>query len=197
MNGDELAFVAVVGSLRRGATSRAVAETLDELAPDEVTVSTSASIAAIPHYSEDRQDLGFPASVVSLSQDIGQADAIVIVTPEYNHSVPGTLKNALDWISRLPQQPFAGKAVAIQTVSPGPFGGVRAQGALREVLVSLGACILPRPEVAIPYAPGKIDASTARLSEEATRNHVAAQLAALSRLVRERRAFEAKRFSSP
>ncbi len=105
-----------------------VARTLPKIAPASMEVNALPSIADIPLYDADvQQEDGFPATVEALAEQIRQADGVVIVTPEYNYSVPGGLKNAIDWLSRLPDQPLAGKPVLIQTSSMGVIGGARCQ----------------------------------------------------------------------
>ena len=113
-------FVTLLGSLRKGSYHGAIARALPALAPQGVTVAPLGSVGAFPHYDADLQAEGFPAEVSAMSQAIAAADGVIIVTPEYNYSVPGALKNALDWLSRVPEVPFKNKAVAIQTGSPGP-----------------------------------------------------------------------------
>ena len=109
---------------------------------------------------------------------------MIFVTPEYNHSVPGVLKNAIDWLSRLPNQPFAGKPVAIQSASPSLSGGLRAQLHLRHIFVFLDARALNKPEVMIPQVNQKIDAATGEITDPATRGFLADQLKAFAAFVR-------------
>jgi chromate reductase len=137
-----LHFVTLLGSLRQGSYNAAVASALPSLAPDGVTITALGSIAEFPHYDADLQAVGIPPAVLGMAAAIAAADSVIIVTPEYNYSVPGTLKNALDWLSRLSLQPFAGKPVAIQSASPGAIGGARAQYHLRQILVFLDAQVL-------------------------------------------------------
>lgn len=118
-----LRFVTLLGSLRKHSFHAVIANALPALAPQGVIVSALGSVGAFPHYDADLQAQGFPAEVLAMADAIGAADALVIVTPEYNYSVPGALKNALDWLSRVTPQPLAGKPVAIQTGSPGMIGG--------------------------------------------------------------------------
>ena len=181
-----LNFGVLLGSLRRRSFSRAIANTLDELAPDDVCVSLLSSVGDLPSYNEDLQNTGIPNEVSLLARSIAESDAVVIVTPEYNHSIPGALKNALDWLSRLPQHPFAGKPVAIQTVSPGLFGGVRAKPHLIQVMLSLDASLLNKPAIEVAQVAHKVDGETAMLRDARTRALIAEQLAALARLARER-----------
>lgn len=115
---DTLKVVTLLGSLRKGSFNGMVARSLPQLAPAGMDVSALPSIGDIPLYDADvQQEDGFPQSVEALAEQIRQADGVVIVTPEYNYSVPGGLKNAIDWLSRLPQQPLSGKPVLIQTSS--------------------------------------------------------------------------------
>ena len=186
MDNRELLFVTLVGSLRSGSHSRAVAQTLDELAPDEVQVDLLPSVGKLPHYNDDIRVFSLPAEVVEMGGAIAAADGVIIVTPEYNSSVPGALKNALDWFSQLPQQVFDHKPVAIQTTLHGMVGGLNAQAHLRQMLASLNAVVLRGPEVIIPCVTGKIDEQTGLLSHKETRRTVASQLAALAKLVRKR-----------
>jgi chromate reductase len=90
---------------------------------------------------------GFPAAVTAMSDAIRAADGVIITTPEYNYSLPGALKNAIDWVSRIKDQPFGGKPVAIQSASPGPLGGGRVQYHLRTMLVFLNSIVFNTPEI--------------------------------------------------
>ena len=116
----------------------------------------------------------------ALADAVAAADGVIFVTPEYNFSVPGGLKNALDWVSRLPDQPFAGKPVAIQTASPGPVGGARVQYHLRQIMVFLDAMVMNKPEVFVGLAGQRIDADAGRLADEDSRKFVGDQLAAFA-----------------
>ena len=179
-----LRFVVLVGSLRRGSFNAAIARALPALAPGGVTIVPLGSVGEFPLFNQDAQGQGFPPAVVAMGEAIAKADGVVIVTPEYNYSVPGVLKNALDWLSRLPNQPFAGKPTAIQSASPGLFGGVRAQHHLRQSLVFLDALTLARPEVIIGQAAAKFDERSGELTDKATREFIAAQLRAFAAFAR-------------
>lgn len=181
-----LVFVTLVGSLRSGSYTRAIAHTLDELAPDGVQVDLLPSVGELPHYNEDLRNISFPAEVVAMSIAIAEADGVIIVTSEVNNSIPSALKNALDWLSQLPQQVFAAKPVAIQTTSHGMFGGLRAQDHLRQMLIALNAAVISRPEVIIPWVGGKVGEQTGILRDEETRRTIALQLATLSKLAQMR-----------
>ena len=139
-----LHFVVMLGSLRKGAFNAAIARALPALAPEGVKIEPLPSVGDFPLYNHDVQLSGF-----STAEAIRKADGIIVVTPEYNHSIPGVLKNAIDWISRLPEQPFAGKPVALETSSPSLFGGLRAQLHLRHMFVFLDGRVLNKPEVII------------------------------------------------
>ncbi len=179
-----LRFVVMVGSLRRASFNAAIARALPVLAPDGVSIAPLGSVGDFPLYNHDVQLEGFPPAVTAMGEAIARADGVIFVTPEYNHSVPGVLKNAIDWISRLPNQPFADKPVAIQSASPGVFGGLRAQLHLRHMFVFLDARALNRPEVIIPQVNTKIDAATGELTDPATRGFIADQLEAFAAFVR-------------
>jgi chromate reductase len=179
-----LHFVTLLGSLRRGSYNAAIARALPALAPDGVTIAPLGSVGDLPLYNADVQAGGFPAAVQQMAEAIAGADGVVIVTPEYNYSVPGVLKNALDWLSRLPAQPFAGKPVAIQSGSPGMIGGARAQYHLRQTLVFLDARVLNKPEVMVSQIASKVDSATGELTDETTRKFITSQLQAFAAFVR-------------
>ncbi len=107
---DTLKVVTLLGSLRKGSFNGMVARTLPGIAPAGMDISALPSIGDIPLYDADiQEEEGFPQRVQEIAQQIREADGVVIVTPEYNYSVPGGLKNAIDWLSRLPEQPLSGK----------------------------------------------------------------------------------------
>jgi chromate reductase, NAD(P)H dehydrogenase (quinone) len=175
----------IAGSLRRGSFNAALLRALPELAPSSMSIDTEReAIGAFPLYNADVQsEQGFPAEVETLGERIRAADGVVIVTPEYNYSVPGVLKNAIDWLSRLSDQPFKDKPVALQSASPGLLGGARAQYHLRQTLVFVEALVLPKPEIFVTQASGKIDES-GRLTDERTREMIAKQLAAFEAFIK-------------
>src|SRR5438552_12499694 len=113
--------LAICGSLRAGSFNKAALRTAIELKPPGMTIET-ADIGSIPLYNEDVRALGFPPPVERLRAQIAAADALLFVVPEYNYSMPGVLKNAIDWASRPPDQPFAGKPVAIMGAAAGMAG---------------------------------------------------------------------------
>ncbi|MEX5433710.1 NADPH-dependent FMN reductase, partial [Klebsiella michiganensis] len=127
-----------------------------------------------------QQEEGFPATVEAIAEQIRQADGVIIVTPEYNYSVPGGLKNAIDWLSRLPNQPLAGKPVAIQTSSMGPIGGARCQYHLRQILVFLDAMVINKPEFMGGVIQNNVDEQAGELVDQGTRVFLTGQLSAFS-----------------
>ena len=179
-----LRFVVMVGSLRKGSFNAAIARALPPLAPEGVSIAPLGSVGDFPLYNQDLQVQGFPAVVLAMADAIRAADGVIIVTPEYNHTIPGGLKNAIDWISRLPDQPFAAKPVALESASQGLWGGLRAQLALRQMFVYLDGRLLLKPEVIIPQVQTKVDPSTGELTDPATRGFIADQLRAFAAFVR-------------
>lgn len=124
-----------------------------------------AQIGAIPHFDADvLQADGFPEPVAQLITAVRNADAVVFATPEYNFSIPGVLKNAIDWVSRDKGAPFKGKPVAMMSASTGILGGVRAQYHLRQVMVFLDAHPINKPEIFLGSAAQKFD-DTGRLTD--------------------------------
>ncbi|MEN0585778.1 MULTISPECIES: NADPH-dependent FMN reductase [unclassified Kosakonia] len=175
----ELKVVTLLGSLRRGSFNAMVARTLPKLAPAGMEVTPLPSIADIPLYVADiQQEEGFPQSVEAIAAQIRAADGVVIVTPEYNYSVPGGLKNAIDWLSRLPEQPLAGKPVLIQTSSMGAIGGARCQYHLRQILVFLDAMVMNKPEFMGGVIQNKVDQQTGEVVDQSTLDHLTGQLTA-------------------
>jgi chromate reductase len=173
-----ITVLGIAGSLRRGSYNAAALRAAVELAPPGMRIETFDRLRDIPPYDEDVRQQGFPPVVADLRARIKAADALLIVTPEYNYSVPGMLKNAIDWASRPPEQPFDGKPVAIMGASPGALGTARAQYHLRQMFIFLNALLLNRPEVMIAGASQRFD-DQGRLTDEKTRESVAALLVAL------------------
>jgi chromate reductase len=174
--------LAICGSLRSGSYNRAALRTAIELKPPRMTIET-ADIGSIPPYNEDVRAQGFPPPVEKLRRQIASADALLFVTPEYNYSMPGVLKNAIDWASRPPDQPFAGKPVAIMGAGAGMAGTARAQYDLRRCCVFLDMHPLNKPEVLIGQAQTKFDAN-GRFTDEAGRGFIRDLMAALEQWTR-------------
>ncbi|WP_334174071.1 NADPH-dependent FMN reductase [Pseudoxanthobacter sp.] len=178
-----LNVVVFVGSLRKGSYNAAIARALPALAPEGLTFTILEGLGDLPHYDADLQAQGFPPKVLELAQAVSAADAVAFVTPEYNYSIPGFLKNAIDWLSRVSPAPFAGKPALIQSASMGVLGGVRAQYHLRQILVFLDAIPLNKPEVIIGAVHSKIDAA-GELTDQPTRDFIATQLTNFAAFIR-------------
>lgn len=158
------------GSLRKRSYNRALLHAAVELMPKDAKLEIF-DIEGIPLFNQDLEE-EMPAKVKKFKEKIRSADALLIVTPEYNYSFPGVLKNAIDWASRPPgDNSFEGKPVAIMSASTGTLGGARAQYQLRQVLVTLNMHPINRPEVMVPLAGEKFDGE-GRLIDERTREKV-------------------------
>jgi chromate reductase, NAD(P)H dehydrogenase (quinone) len=169
--------IGISGSLRKGSFNTAALRAAQGLAPEGMTIEV-AQIGDLPLYNDDVRAAGFPPPAERLRAQIAAADAVLLVTPEYNYSISGVLKNAIDWASRPPNQPFEAKPVAIMGASPGLFGSARAQYHLRQMLIFLNAMPLNRPEVMIGQAQNKFDAD-GNLTDEPTREFIRKLLVAL------------------
>ena len=171
------------GSLRKQSYNRALLAAAEDYLPEGVTLEQY-DIAGIPLFDQDVLDNdGYPEAVQRFRDRIAAADAVLIVTPEYNYSVPGVLKNAIDWASRPPSPPFNGKPVAVMGASDGPWGTIRAQLHLRQVFVFLNAFPVQQPQVMVPKAGEKFD-EQGRLTDEAVAKQVRALLEALANWTR-------------
>jgi chromate reductase len=181
---DKFNVLVICGSLRKKSYNAALTRALPELAPPELNLIMAPSIGGFPLYNADVQEgSGFPAAANELAAAIKAADAVLFVTPEYNWSMPGVLKNAIDWVSRLPDQPFKEKPVAIQSCSQGPLGGARMQYHWRMSMTFLAAFIFGTPEVFVGVAQTKFDKETLALTDQPTRDVVKAQLAAFAKFI--------------
>src|SRR3954467_14556968 len=174
----------ICGSLRKGSYNAALARALPALAPEGLHLTGAARVDTMPHYNHDEQAAtGFPPSGTGFADAIRAADGVIIVSPEYNWTIPGTLKNAIDWVSRMPEQPFKDKPVALQSASGALLGGSRMQYHLRQCLISIDALIFGRPEVIVTFAPQKFDAETLELKDQTTRDMIKLQLAAFAKFI--------------
>lgn len=166
----------IVGSLAKASINRKLAKALIKVAPEKLKFH-EISFADLPLYSYD-YDADYPAVANDFKAAIKGSDAILIVTPEYNRSIPGGLKNAIDWASRPPNQPLDGKPIAIFGTSPGATGTIRGQAHLRQILANVNGLVLVQPVVAIGNAAQRFDAD-ANIIDEATRNFVVTMLTKL------------------
>ena len=181
---DTLKVLTICGSLRKGSYNAALVRMAPKLAPAGLSFHDAPSFAEFPIYNHDVQNAGWPAPVNAWADAIRAADAILIVSPEYNWTIPGGLKNAIDWVSRQKEQPFAGKPVAVQSAAGGLLGGSRMQYHLRQSLTSLDVHWFGRPEVIVSFAPQKFDATTLELKDQGAIDMIKAQLAGFEKFIR-------------
>ncbi len=174
----DLQVLGIVGSLRRHSYNRALLDEAQRLAPAGMTI-TVFDLGEIPLFNEDVEAHGDPDPVKAFKDAIHQADAILIASPEYCYSVPGVLKNALDWASRpADSSVLDGKPVAIMGGSTGMYGTTRGQMVLRQTLMYANMLTVNDPQVAVPHVDEKID-DDGRLTDEPTRQYIKQLLAAL------------------
>ncbi len=176
----------ISGSLRKASFNSALLRAAIALAPPSLQIEV-ASIGTIPLYDEDVRAKGFPEPVAKFRDQIAASDALLIVTPEYNYSLPGVLKNAIDWASRPPNQPFAGKALAIMGASASVGGTMRAQYHLRQIAVFLDMHPLNKPEIFVRSAASAFDAD-GNITDETTKKLLSQQLETLAAWARKLRA---------
>jgi chromate reductase len=167
------------GSLRRASYNRALLRAAVQLAPPGMTLVTF-DLIDVPLYNADAEAAGDPPAVAALKQAIREADAVLFVTPEYNHGVPGVMKNAVDWASRPPRSAALDrKPVGIIGASPGMTGSARGQSQLRQAFEFTNSYCMPQPEILVFRAHEKFDAE-GRLTDEATAKYLRAYLEALA-----------------
>jgi chromate reductase len=165
-----LRVLGICGSLRRGSFNRALLNAAHELAPDGMHITDYEGLREIPPYDADVDAAGAPEPVAVLRRAIAEADALLIATPEYNYSIPGVLKNAIDWASRPPATtPLRDKPTAIMGASSGMSGTMRAQYHLRQSFVFTRTPCVLQPELLCAFAGQKIDAE-GRVTDETTRS---------------------------
>jgi chromate reductase len=178
----EIRVLGFAGSLRLRSHNVGLLHAAVDLAPDELEIETY-DLSPIPLYNADVEATAFPESVERFKERIAAAEALLIVTPEYNGSVPGVLKNAIDWATRPSKQtPFYGKPAAVMGAG-GPFGTVRAQRHLREILQARNMAVMPKPDLYITHASEKF-AVDGRLTDEPTRGSVRALMAAFAEWIK-------------
>jgi chromate reductase len=169
MNDDRhFRVIGIAGSLRRVSLNEALLTAAIEVAPPQLTIDCH-DLADIPLYNQDLEDVGAPPAVTALRDAVRQADAILIATPEYNHGVPGVMKNTIDWLSRpAARSALNGKAAALMGASPGLSGTARCQTQLRQAFVFTDTYAMCQPEILVRGARDKFDAA-GRLTDEPTR----------------------------
>jgi chromate reductase len=167
---EHVRILGIAGSLRRASYNRAALRAATQLVPAGVTLDIF-ELDGIPGFNQDEEQ-NPPAKVVEFKRRIREADAILIVTPEYNYSIPGVLKNAIDWASRpYGDSAWSGKPAAIMGASVGTIGTARAQYHLRQVFVFLNMFPLNQPEVMIGHAAERFDAE-GNLTDEPTKDFI-------------------------
>jgi chromate reductase len=177
--------VGIVGSLRRESYNRKLLRTAQLVAPADMVIE-EVSLGGIPLYNQDEEEPQ-PEAVRRLKERLRAADAVLIATPEYNYSIPGVLKNALDWLTRpLAENPLDSKPVAIIGATTGNFGTVRAQLHLRQVLAYMNADVVLKPEVLVARVKEKV-APDGTIADEVARELLRQLLEELRRRVLERR----------
>jgi chromate reductase len=158
-------ILGISGSLRADSYNTKLLRAAAELLPREAELELWSGLKAVPPYDEEDDVEPAPAAVAELRAAIAEADAVLFATPEYNASIPGVLKNALDWVSRpLKSNPLRNKPVAVVGASTGAFGAVWSQAELRKVLASIGARVV-EGDVAVGHAPSRFD-EHGRLADE-------------------------------
>jgi chromate reductase len=176
---DPLTVLGVAGSLRAGSYNRGLIRAAAEVSPPGIRVVTY-ELDQVPLFNADVETEGDPPAVVEFKTAIAAVDALLIATPEYNHCVPGVLKNAVDWASRPPRRSvLTDKPVAIMGASSGRGATARAQAHLRDGLAYTGALVLPLPEVLVGVAGEKFD-EAGELADQRTRQDIRDLLVALA-----------------
>jgi chromate reductase len=169
----------VAGSLRQASFNRALLRAAQSLAPAGMTLDAF-DLKAVPLYDGDVEAAGDPPGVAAFKAAIHAADAVLFVTPEYNHGVPGVMKNAVDWASRPPRDAALNrKPVGIIGASPGQTGSARGQSQLRQAFEFTNSYCMPQPEILVFRAHEKFD-DDGRLIDETTVKYLAAYLEAFA-----------------
>lgn len=171
-------ILGISGSLREQSFNTASLRAAQSVLPEGVEMEF-ADLSGIPMYDQDLRDQTVPEAVTALATRIQQADALLFATPEYNYSISGALKNAIDWVSRENPNPFNGKPAAIMSASMSMLGGVRAQYHLRQIMVFQDVHCLNKPEVMIASAHERFD-KEGNLTDDATRAHIEGLVKALT-----------------
>ena len=167
---EKVQILGFAGSLRKGSFNKSILATVKEVAPDDAIIEIF-DLEGIPPFNQDLENEPLE-KVKTFKKKIRDADAILIATPEYNYSIPGVLKNAIDWASRpFGDNAFDGKPVAVMGASPGILGTARAQYHLRQTFIFLNMLPLNRPEVMVPTANEKIDGN-GKVTDEKTRRKI-------------------------
>jgi chromate reductase len=179
-----LNVVCICGSLRKASYNRMVMKSLPGLAPPNLRITESPPFSEFSLYNVDVQESGgIPPVVEKLADAVRAADGVIFNSPEYNFSIPGGLKNAIDWVSRVQNQPFARKPIAIQSATNGQLGGGRMQYDLRRAMIFLDAITVNKPEIFIGNCSQRIDAKTGEITDQQTVEFIKQQLAAFAKFI--------------
>jgi chromate reductase, NAD(P)H dehydrogenase (quinone) len=174
----------ICGSLRKASYNRMVMNALPALAPPNMKLSEAPPFGEFPLYNVDLHEAnGVPPAVQKFVDAVRAADGVLFVSPEYNFSIPGGLKNAIDWVSRVQDQPLAGKPIAIQSATGGGLGGGRMQYDLRRAMLFLNAPTLIKPEIFIGNVQTRIDAGTGKITDQQTIGFIKQQLEAFAKFI--------------
>jgi chromate reductase len=182
-----LQVVAIAGSLRRDSLNRRLVEAAAACAPDGIEVRVYRGLGELPPFNQDLETGAFAAGPVrELCEQVAAAQGLLIATPEYNHSVPGVLKNAIDWLSRPSSgEVLVGKPVAVVGASAGRWGTRLAQAAVRQALFATESLLVTGPALYLAQTDASFD-SSGRLTDEAARRALRQILQALARIMRTR-----------
>jgi chromate reductase len=179
----EIRIVGFAGSLREQSYNRALLRAATELLPPGMSIEIH-DLREVPLYNGDVEAAGDPPGVAALKAAVRAADGVLMATPEYNHGVPGVMKNTIDWLSRPPQGAVLGKKpVGLIGASPGATGSARGQSQLRQAFEFTNSYCMPQPEYLLFRAHEKIDAE-GRLTDEASRAFLGKYLVAFADWVR-------------
>lgn len=170
-------ILGISGSLRARSYNHLAVKAAAQLMPEGMMLEI-ADYSAIPLYNQDDQSEATRAAVERLRAQVAGADALLIASPEYNYSVTGVLKNAIDWLSRTTPQPFKDKPVALLSATQGPVGGARNQYELRKILGGLEAMVMHKPEIFMGMCQNRFD-DKGELTDAATRKLLGEQMVAL------------------
>ncbi len=165
----QLKIIGMSGSLRKGSYNTGALRYVEQAMSKDVVYKTL-DISDLPFYNQDFDTSGYPDVALAFKEELRDADAVLLATPEYNYSIPPVLKNALDWASRGDEKPLVGKLAALLSVTIGPLGGARVQYHLRQTLLALDMKVLNRPELFIADAAEKFD-EDGNMQDEKTKKY--------------------------
>jgi chromate reductase len=176
--------LAIPGSLRRKSYNRSLARVASSLVPDGMSMSVYDALSTVPVFNEDLERPP-PSGVAQLREAVAASDGLLVVTPEYNQSVPGVVKNMIDWLSRSDgPEGLEGKPVAVIGVTTGPWGTRLSQTQLRQILTSVQALVLPQPTLFLRDADALLD-EEGNLHDEVTLHRLQELLVAFDRWIRQ------------